>query len=179
MSRLLKGYMRDEITAKFDGVDGGVLITTQGLNSEKTYAFRSALQSRNMRYMVLRNSLARHAFAGMGYDGEELRKVLEGPCGIVYTSEEGSAALAAKALDEWKKEAKDKLVLLKGALLDGQVVSAKDAVALKDAPTKDQARAMLLGTLQAGATKLLGTIREPFAGLVYVLNNYHEKKEGA
>ena len=179
MSRMLKGYMRDEITSKFNGVDGGLLISTQGLNSEKTYALRSALQSRNLRYVVLRNSLARHAFVSLGYDGDALNKVLEGPCGIVYTSEEGSAALAAKAIDEWKREAKDKLVLLKGALLDGQVVDAKDAAGLKDAPTKDQARAMLLGTLQAGATKLLGTIREPLAGIVYVLNNYHEKKEGA
>lgn len=177
MSRVLKAYMRGEIAAKFDGVDGGLLVTAQGLDSEKTYAFRSALQSRNLRYTVLRNSLARQAFTAMGYDADELRTVLKGPVGVVYTTEDGSAALAAKAVADWKKENKDKLVILAGGLLDGEVVSAKDAKTLKDMPTKDDARAMLLGTLQAGATKLLGTIREPIQGLACVLQNYHDKKE--
>ena len=68
MSRVLKAFMRDEITARFDGVDGGLLITAQGLDSEKTYALRSALQSRNLRFTILRTSLARQAFTAMGYD---------------------------------------------------------------------------------------------------------------
>lgn len=179
MSRMLKGFMRDEMAASFDGVDGGLLVSTQGLNSEKTYAFRRALHGRNLSYMVLRNSLARHALVGMGYDNESLRKVLTGMVGVIYSKEEGSAPLAARALEDWKRETRDKIVLVKGALFDGQVVPADDAMALKDAPTKEQARAQLLGTLQAGATKLLGTIREPYAGIVYILQNYHDKREGA
>jgi len=176
MSRVLKSLMHGAIVDRLDGVDGGLFISTAGLNSELTFDLRRSLNSRNLRYMVLRNSLARMAFEHYGYPREEIDKILTGPVGMVYTTDEGSATTAAKAIDAWKTEKKDKIVQLKGAFLDGEVLDANDAKTLKDAPTKEQARAMLLGVIQAPATQLLGTIREPFARIVYVLNNYHDKR---
>lgn len=178
MSKPLKALMKSELTKQFGDIDGGILITAQGLDSEKTYAFRVALHKRNVKYTVLRNSLARHAFMAKGYEAKELAKVLKGPVGLLYTEEEGSAANAARFLSDWKREARDKVVQWAGALVDGSVVPAEGAEALKELPTKPQALAMLLGVMQAPATQLLGTVREPYARVVYVLNKFHEKQEG-
>lgn len=80
---------------------------------------------------------------------------------------------------EWKTETRDKIVKWKGAFLDGEVVGADAAEDLKNAPTKDQARAMLLGLLQAPATQLLGTVREPYARVAYLLKAFADKREEA
>lgn len=178
MSKILKSLMRDELTTLFADVDGGLLISAQGLNSEKTYAFRKAMHQRNVSYTIVKNSLARAAFKARGYKTGELEKVFKGPVGILYTEEEGSATSAARAVSEWKVANKDKIIQYVGALLEGQVLGAKDAEQLKNAPTKDQARAQLLGIIQAPATQLLGTIREPHARVVYLLNALKEKMEG-
>lgn len=175
MSKMMKGMIRDHYTARFKDVDGGVFIRTQGLDSEKTYAFRAALQGRNLKYTVVHNAMARHAFREFGYTDEQLDKVLTGPVGIVWGKEEGSALAAARAIDDWKRDNKDKIVEWVGAYMDGSVMGEQDAKALKDAPTKEVARGMLAGVLQAGVTRFMATVREPAMRLLYALQARHDK----
>lgn len=179
MSKMMKGMIRDHYTARFNGVDGGVFITTQGMDSEKTYAFRAALHGRSLKYTILRSAMARQAFREWGYTDAQLDKVLKGPVGLVYSKEEGSAQLAAKVIDEWKRDTKDKTVEWVGAYMDGSVMDANEAKALKDAPTKEVARGMLAGVLQAGVTQFMATVREPAMRLLYGLKAKADKMEGA
>jgi large subunit ribosomal protein L10 len=179
MSKKLKGMMRKETSARFTGVDGGVFVSTQGLNSEKTYDFRASLNAKGLKFTIIRNAFARHAFKELGYNEQALKQVLKGPLGVVYSKEENSAPTSARALDEWKTTNRDKIVLLHGAFMDGQIIGPKEVVTLKDAPTKEQARAQLLGAIQAPITQLLATIREPYARVVFLLNALKEKREEA
>lgn len=177
MSKYMKGLMRDQLKSRFDGVDGGVLISTTGLDSEKTYAFRAALNAKQLKYTVVRNSLLKKAFEDFGYSRAELDKHLTGSVGIVYGPVEGSAMAGARAVDEWKKETKDKVIEWKGAFMEGAVMGPQEAQDLKDAPTRDQAYAMLAGILQAPITQLLGTLAEPCKRVVYVMDAYKRKLE--
>lgn len=178
MSKQLKTLMRQALEAKFDGVDGGVLINAQGLDSERTYAFRKAMHARKLKYTVLRNAIAARALMGKGYKASELEKVLKGPIGLVYTTEEGSATLAARGVFDWKKETRDKVVEWKGALVDGQVLGAKDAEALRNAPGKREVRAMLAGALQAPIVKYAATLKEIYARFAYAIHALEEKRGG-
>ena len=177
MSKFLKGLMRDDLKTKFEGADGGLLVDASGLNSEQTYNFRAMLHQRNLKYTVVRNALARLTFQEYGYTQEDLEKVFQGPVGVVYSTEEGSALSGAKAVAAWKKETKDKIVKWKGAFMEGSVMGPKDAEALKDAPGRSEAYAMLAGVLQAPVVQLLGTVREPHMRFLYVLNNYGDKRK--
>lgn len=177
MSKQLKMLMRNELQARFQDVDGGIFVSTTGLNSEKTYDFRKVLHKQGVKFTLLRNALARQAFVENGYPAKALDKVLEGSIGVCYTVAENSAAVTAKILAAWKKDARDKIVQWKGAFLDGQILGAKDAEELRRAPSKSEARAMLLGALLAPATRLLSTIREPHARLIYLLDARREKQE--
>lgn len=177
MSKQLKTLMRKDLKQRFEAVDGGVLIRTQGLDSEKTYAFRKALNAKKLKYSVVKNSVATHALSQLGYKASELEKVFKGAVGVVYSRESGSALASAKALSEWKRDTRDKTVEWVGAFMDGSVMGAKDAEALKDAPTRPEALAMLCGILQAPVTKLMATIREPAARVVYVMDARKRKLE--
>ena len=72
MSKVLKAMIREELKSRFAQVDGGVFISSQGLNSEKTYSFRSALQARNVKFSVIRNAFTRQAFIEHGYPQREI-----------------------------------------------------------------------------------------------------------
>jgi len=180
VSKFLKSLMRDELREKLDGADSGVFIRTKGLNSEKTYGFRAALQAQGLKYTVLRNALALQAFSELGYPPDAFEKagVFDGPVGVVYskTAEDG-ALLSAKTIAAWKRDNKDKVIKWAGAYMDGAVLDAKDAQALKDAPGKDEARGMLAGVLLAPVTQLMGTINEPAMRLLYALDAKKRKME--
>ena len=64
-----------------------------------------------------------------------------------------------------------------GGFVEGKAVSAQDVVALAKLPSKDVLRAMLLGTLQAPCTQLVGVMNQKVASLVYVLSAVKDKKE--
>jgi large subunit ribosomal protein L10 len=179
MSKQLKSLMQKDVQRRFDGVDGGVIIRTQGLDSHKTYAFRKALNDRQLKYAVVRNSIATSTLSKMGYKTPELEKVFKGALGVVYGRASGSAMASAKADSEWKRDARDKTIEWVGAFMDGAVMGPKDAEALKDAPTRPEALAMLCGILQAPVTKLMATIREPAARVVYVMDARKSKLEEA
>lgn len=178
MSKQLKSMMRADFKRRLDGVDGAVLIRTQGLDSHKTYAFRKALNQKKLKYTLLRNAIATQALVELGYKAKELDKVLTGSVGMVYSRESGSAMASARAVSEWKKESKDKVVEWVGAFMDGAVMGPTDAQALKDAPTRPQALAMLCGVLQAPVQQLLATIREPAVRVLYVMDARGRKLEG-
>jgi large subunit ribosomal protein L10 len=178
MSKQLKTLMREALETKFEGIDGGVLVNAQGLNSEQTYAFRKALHAKRLKYTMVRNAIAARALAGKGYKVADLEKVMTGPLGLVYSKDEGSAVLGAKVLFDWKKETRDKVVEWKGAIVDGQVLGAKDAEALRNAPGKKEARAMVAGALQAPIVKLAATFKEMYARFAYAIHALEEKKGG-
>jgi len=179
VSKELKSLMMDQLAARFDGVDGGLLVRTTGLNSENTYAFRKMLQEKGLRLTMLRNALARKTFEAQGYPGDALKKTLEGPLCMVYGKDlEGSATAAARAVADWKKETKDKVIQLAGALMDGSVMGAKEATQLKDAPTRSDAYAMLAGVLQAPITQMMGTLNEVPRSWIGVFDAYKRKQEG-
>lgn len=177
MSKELKSLMRQDLKRRFEAIDGGVLIRTQGLNSENTYAFRKALNARKLKYTMVRNSVAMHALSKLGYKSTELKKVFNGVVGVVYGVESGSALAGAKAVSEYKRDARDKVIEWVGAFMDGAVMGPKDAEALKDAPTRPEALAMLCGILQAPVTQLMATIREPAARVVYAMDARKTKLE--
>lgn len=176
MSKQLKTLMREALEAKFEKVDGGVVINASLLNSEQTYAFRKAMHARKLRFTVVRNAIAARALMGKGYKQKDLEKIFKGPVGVVYTDADGGPTQAAKAVYDWKKETRDKVVEWKGAFIDGQVLGPKDAEALRSAPGKQEVRAQLAGALQAPIVKLAATFKEMYARFAYAIHALEEKK---
>ena len=81
----------------------------------------------------------------------------------------GNADVCAvsKAIFGFAKKTKKPTV--KVGILDGAVLNADQVKALADLPPREVMLAMLLGTINAPATKLLRTINEPGASLARVI----------
>lgn len=177
MSRELKNFMRAELETSFQGVDGGVLLNTLMLDSEKTYAFRKEMHKLKLEYTVVKNAIATQAFKAKGYKADDLKKVFAGPVGVLYSRDAASAIVSAKAFAEWKRKTRDKVVEIRGALLDGEVLGAKAAEGLKSAKGRKELQADLANVLQAPIQKMAATLNELVVRFAYAVDAVKKKRE--
>jgi large subunit ribosomal protein L10 len=113
---------------------------------------------------VVKNTLARRAVEGTEF--ECMQDTLKGPILLAFAKEDPGAA--ARVIKDFAKEHD----ALKAVSLSagGQVMPGSDLAMLADLPTLDQARAMLLGVLNAPMSKLVRTLAEPPAMLARTLS---------
>lgn len=81
MSKQLKSLVTDALRARYQGIDKACVVDVSGLNVEDIIKVRRELTSKNIRLRVVKNSLARRAFAGGPL--ESLGNDLAGPCALV------------------------------------------------------------------------------------------------
>lgn len=122
---------------------------------------------------VVRNTLARRALADTKFDC--MCEKLVGPLLLAFSNEEPGSA--AKVIRDFAKD-NDKLVA-KLVSLDGKLLEAADLERLASMPTLEQARAMLLGLLQAPATTFVRVLAEPQGKFVRLLAAYCDQQEAA
>lgn len=121
MARPEKVQAVQEITERFKGSSAALLTEYRGLTVTEIAELRGALREADAEYKVLKNTLARIAAKEVGLD--DLVGMLEGPTAVAFVR--GDAVEAAKALDDAAK--KFPVLVIKGGVLDGKVVSAEQA----------------------------------------------------
>jgi large subunit ribosomal protein L10 len=113
MSKPVKDLITRDYQESYRDVDSACVISVVGLDAVSTNRLRGELLAKNVRLRVVKNSLARRAFADSPL--APLGDALEGPCSLVTADE--SAIDIAKLLVECKK--KYPQIELKRGILDG------------------------------------------------------------
>jgi len=122
---------------------------------------------------IVRNTLARRAVEGTDYAC--LQEALVGPIVLAFSRED--PASAARLIRDFTRE-HEKLVV-KAVALGGRLMDAAELKRLADMPTREQAIAMLMGVMQAPATKFVRTLAEPANKLARVLAAVRDQKQAA
>ena len=136
----------------------------RGLTVEEMTALRKDAREQGVYLRVVKNTLARRAFEGTDY--ECMNDTLKGPLILALSKDDPGAA--ARLVKGFAKE-NDALKAV-SLSVGGQLLEAGDLGKVADLPNLDQARAMLLGVLQAPASQLVRTIAEPSAMLARTLS---------
>ena len=144
-----------------------------GLNVGEMTQLRQAARNAGIYLKVVRNTLARRALEGSRF--ECMREGLVGPLLLAFSNDEPGSA--AKVIRDFAKD-NEKLVV-KLVSLDGKLLGASDLDRLASMPSQDQARAMLLGLLQAPATKLVRTLAEAEGKFVRLLAARRDQQQAA
>ena len=115
----------DALKSKLEKAKVAVVTEYKGFSVEEIQKLRRALQKEGGDYMVTKNTLAKIAVKGTEF--EALTEVFKGPIALAfgYEDEVSPAKVVAKFIKETKKGA------IVGAGLEGNLLSAKDAEALK------------------------------------------------
>jgi len=150
-----------------------IIVEYTGVKMKNLDNIRSKIRDAGGEFHVLKNTLARRAFADNGMDIPADYLVKSTAVSFAFTD----PASTAKALSEATKG--NEFVKVKGGFMDGQVLSAAQVKALADMPPLPVVRAQLLGVLQAPAGKLVRTIAEPARGLAAVIKAFSEKAPAA
>lgn len=142
-----------EIAAQVASAQTVVVAEYRGITVEKLTTLRANARKEGVYLRVLKNTLARRAFADTPFAG--LSDQLVGP--LAYGMSKDPVA-AAKVMHEFAKT-NDKFVVKAGAM-PNFIMSAKDVGNLASMPSRDELLSKLLGTMQAPITQFVRTLNE-------------------
>lgn len=125
----------------------------RGLKVEQITELRKKLRENACTYKVVRNNFARIAFEDT--DIKDVDSWLTGPTALAMISED--ANLAAKTLFEYAKDAP--ALVIKGAVVDGEIYDAKQIEAFSKLPGKKDLIAMFMSTVNATTSKFVRTLQ--------------------
>lgn len=152
MARADKQAAVAEIAESFSESAGAVLTEYRGLTVKELQDLRRSLGA-NANYAVVKNTLAKLAAKEAGIEGFD--ELLTGPTAIAFIK--GDVVEAAKGLRDFAKA--NPTLVIKGGVLDGNLLDAKEIAKLADL----ESREVLLG-------KLAGAMLASLSQAVYLLN---------
>lgn len=176
MPLITREQKQQEITSlsdKFGRSKAAFLVDFKGMDVESVTKLRKALKPVNSEMKVVRNTLAIRALADHASTKAVLEDKLVGTNAVVFAFEDASAT--AKALSTFAKDVE--AFQLKSGAMDGAALNEAAIKHLATLPGKNELRAMLLGTLAAPMTKLLGTFQAVPGGFVRVVAAYKDTKK--
>lgn len=144
-----------------------------GMTVAQMTALRVKARNEGVYVRVVKNTLAKRAIAGTEF--ECLADSLVGPIILAFSQEDPGAA--ARVIKEFAKDCED--LVTQAVAIGGAVYPASDLDRLAKMPTLNQARAQLLGLMQAPAGKFVRTIAEPQAKFVRLLAAYRDHQQAA
>ena len=166
---------------EFKDAKGIYLTDNNKIDVARISKVRVALRKKGMKYIVVKNTLAKIAAEKSGK--KELMPYFKGQIGVVVAPQDGMAP--AKIIKDFQKEfAKDQKELLevKVAYVDGTTFSGKDTARLAEIPPRDVLLSQLLGILSAPITKFAQTLNgvlTTFAQTLEAVKVQKEKEGGA
>ncbi len=157
MSKYLKNLMTDELKGKLEGVSDVLVVDVIGMEANATVNLRRSLREKNMHLMVIKNSLARRAT-----EGTALAPAFEGSTGtsaVVWGGED--VVSLAKEVVRMTKEAEFEPFAAKGGVMDGEVLSTEEVVAVSKWPTREEQLSILMGQILGPGATLSGQLLGP------------------
>ena len=146
-----------------------ILVEYTGVKMKDLDNIRNKIRESGGEFHVVKNTLARRAFADNGMKVSDDLLVKSTAVSFAFTD----PASTAKALRDATKG--NEFVKVKGGFMSGQALNAAQVTALADMPPLPVVRAQLLGVLLAPAGKLVRTIAEPARGLAAVVKAFADK----
>ena len=145
----------------------------RGLTVTDMTALRDAAREQYVQIRVIRNTLARRAVEGT--DFACMQDGMIGPLVYGFSMEDPGAV--ARVMSEFSKE--NDQFEVKMVSLGGDLLPASEIDRLAKMPTKDQAIAILMGTMKAPVDKLVRTLVAPTSKMVRTVAAIRDAKEAA
>jgi large subunit ribosomal protein L10 len=160
----------DELHEKFARAKTAIITGYTGINVEQITNLRAKLRASKVEYRVVKNTLAKKAVEGTSL--EPLKDSFVGPIGIALGFDDVVAP--ARVLFEFNKiQAK---LALKTGVMEGKLLQQADIKALANLPSLNALRGMIVGLLQAPASKMVRVLAAPAGQLARVMKAKADKE---
>jgi len=169
-TKAFKSEKISQIKEKIEKAKVAIVTDYKGLSVEEITKLRRLIQKEDGDYMVTKNTLAKLAVKGTDY--EVLTDAFTGPVAIAFGFEDQVAP--AKALSKFIKESKKGEIL--AAAMDGQLLSASEAKALANIPSKQEIYAKMLGCINSPASGIANSVNAVMSSLTRAVAAVRDKK---
>ena len=171
MSKQVKELLTRDLTRRLDGVTDCVVANVVGMDAIATTALRKRLREKNIRLMVIKNSLARRAASGTSlapaFEG------LDGTAAVVWGGEDFISLV--KEVVELDKDPAFEKFSARGGVMDGEAFDAEKAVLISKWPSRLEQLSILSGQLTSAWSLLQSQLTGPGAKLA---SQIEKKSEG-
>lgn len=174
VTKAKKAQQIEKLSSDLKGVNNMVVATFGKLTVAQDYELRKAVRSAGGKYSVVKNKLAGRAAQGTPL--EDALKGLKGVTSIAYTT--GDPVALAKAVSKYLEDNKEQFSV-KGGVVEGKVVTAKEVAALATMPSKEEIMSKLLFLINAPAQRLVTVMNAVGRDVAVVLNQAVEQKKFA
>lgn len=163
----------DEVRSKLNETSVIFVTEYRGLKVADLQTLRTQLRSVGASYKVFKNSLARIAARDAGF--EVLEDLLTGPSGLVFSGSD--AAATAKVLRDVART--NELLVVKGALFEGQLLDQSAVYALASLPSREVILAQLAGLIAAPMVNFASALNALPRDFAYGLKALVDQREAA
>ena len=162
-----------EVSEVASNAHSAVAAEYHGLSVSEMTELRVAARNENVYLRVVRNTLARRAVEDT--DFACMQEGMTGPLVFGFSIEDPGAV--ARVMGGFAKENKN--LEIKMVSLGGKLLAASDIERLAKMPTKDQAIAILMGTMKAPIEKFVRTLVAPTSKMVRTFAAVRDAKDAA
>ena len=146
-----KQLIVNEIKEKLEKAKSAVVLDYIGISVAQADAMRKKLREAGIDYTVYKNTLAKRAIEGTGY--ESLGEILAGPSAIAISYDDATAP--ARVLSDSIKEFKK--MDFKGGVVEGTFYDAEGVRKIASIPNREVLIAKFMGSIQSPVGKMVRT----------------------
>jgi large subunit ribosomal protein L10 len=172
MSKLVKDLLTNHLRSELEGVQELLLVNVVGLTANNTAALRRSLRDKNIKLLVIKNSLARRAT-----EGTQLAPAFEGSDGtlaMVWGSTD--IVSLAKEVVKLAGEKQYEAFRARGGVMGGARLAAEEVDQISKWPTREEQIGIIVGQMLSVGAKLAGQLSSAGGGLVGQIKQIAEKE---
>ncbi len=150
MSKYVKDLITNDLRNRLNGIEDALLVDVIGMKNDRTVRLRQRLREKNIRIMVVKNSLARRATEGTRLapafaTGEGTLAIVWGGEDIISLAKEVVKIAGLKDFEPFKP---------KGGAIDGEPLTADQVMAVSKWPSRQEQLSILSGQILSPGAKL-------------------------
>ena len=161
----------EKLTKQINSYSHYYLADISNLNAEVTSDLRRLCNKREVKLVVVKNTILRKALENSDKNSEELRDVLVNNTSIMFSN---SGSVPAKLIKEFSK--KNKKPVLKGAYVEQcAYLGANQLEALINVKSKEELIGSIIATLQSPMKNVISALQSGGQTIVGVLKTLEER----
>ena len=166
MLRSEKERVVEQLAERLRATETLMVADYRGLTMPEIDELRSRLLEAGARFTVVKNTLTRRAAEQAGTTS--VLELIDGPTAIAFLEADSDPAAVAKVLNDTAKT--NDVLVIRGGLLEGNVVGDAEIKRLATLPSAEVLRAQLVGAVAGPLTMVVGLFTAPLRDLVGVLD---------
>ena len=175
MSKYVKNLVADHLRDRLKDVGDALLVNVVGLDANANNRLRTDLEAKNIRLMVVKNSLAARATAGTS-----LAPMFEGLSGSAAVCWGGEDIVSlAREITRLARDEQYAPLEARGGVMGGDRLSAEEVVNISNWPSRREQMSLLVGQILGPGAVLAGQLCGPASTLAGQIAQRAEERQQA